>query len=219
MDCIAFDFGNVLYWFDYGLFFDAVADHSPFSAAELRAMLFEPPVDVASESDGYSLSYRFETGAISSAEFIETFKWRGRITMPDAQFTELFVHIFRPNEPIARLAQSVARRYPIALISNTNDLHFERYMRHIPIFEQFETVTLSHRVGAMKPERAIYEAFLNEQALKPESCIFIDDREENVVGAARLGFHAIQYLPETNLVEELRRHGITVDAEADGEQR
>ncbi len=44
-------------------------------------------------------------------------------------------------------------------------------------------------VKLIKPDRAIYELFLNRFMLEPEECLFIDDRPENCEGAASAGMN------------------------------
>jgi HAD superfamily hydrolase (TIGR01509 family) len=57
----------------------------------------------------------------------------------------------------------------------------------------FDVVTLSYHAGAIKPEATIYLKHLAELRLPAEACVFIDDREVNVVGAQAVGMHAIGY--------------------------
>ncbi len=57
---------------------------------------------------------------------------------------------------------------------------------YFPRFKEeafFDGVMVSSDVHMIKPERRIYELFLDTYRLIPEECLFIDDREENVAGA------------------------------------
>ncbi|MBQ1534230.1 MAG: HAD-IA family hydrolase, partial [Erysipelotrichaceae bacterium] len=54
----------------------------------------------------------------------------------------------------------------------------------------------------IKPDPKIYEILLNRYRLNPEECLFIDDMEENILTAERLGMGI--YLFDGN-VERLRR--------------
>lgn len=43
----------------------------------------------------------------------------------------------------------------------------------------------------LKPDAEIYQIILNKYQLKPEECVFIDDRSENCRGAQEQGIHTI----------------------------
>lgn len=44
-----------------------------------------------------------------------------------------------------------------------------------------------------KPDIRIYEIFLRRFGLKPEECLFIDDREDNAEGARAAGMQAFVF--------------------------
>ena len=43
----------------------------------------------------------------------------------------------------------------------------------------------SYTVKQIKPDLEIYETLLNQYRLKPDECVFIDDRMENIEGAKK----------------------------------
>ena len=45
----------------------------------------------------------------------------------------------------------------------------------------------------MKPDQEIYKILLDRYGLKAEECVFIDDTEENVRSAEKLGFKGIVF--------------------------
>jgi putative hydrolase of the HAD superfamily len=68
---------------------------------------------------------------------------------------------------------------------------------------------LSYEVRALKPGPEIYRAALKKAAAPPASCVFIDDMEENIAGAAALGLNTIHYKPGTDLEKGLRALGVS----------
>lgn len=63
----------------------------------------------------------------------------------------------------------------------------------------------SYKVHQIKPDREIYETLLRTYKLIAEECVFIDDREENVLAAKALGFSVIQFQNEIQARNELNR--------------
>ena len=56
-----------------------------------------------------------------------------------------------------------------------------------------ENYVVSSSVRLVKPDPAVYRLLLSKYSLKPEECLFIDDREDNVNAAIRLGMSGIVY--------------------------
>ena len=191
---VLFDFGNVLYTFDYGVFFRAMAPQSRKSEEELRQLLFD---------GSPSAACRFETGRIDPGEFINWYKAEAGIDLPETVIRQSFLEIFSPHEPGLLVARECAAVTRIGLVSNTNRIHFEEYMRHVPDFDLFSVVVLSYSLGAMKPDERLFQCAVNELNCEPEDCIFIDDLAENVSGAESFGMTGIHYLPGTDLRREV----------------
>ena len=60
-------------------------------------------------------------------------------------------------------------------------------MKQYPIFELLEGRLVSSEEHLIKPERAIYERMCEKFALKPEECVFADDRMDNIEAARAYG--------------------------------
>ena len=60
----------------------------------------------------------------------------------------------------------------------------------------------------MKPEPEIYQLLLDTYSLKANECLFIDDVEENIIGAKNMGMNGIQLTDYNFLKEKLKEYGI-----------
>ena len=63
---------------------------------------------------------------------------------------------------------------------------------------------VSFKVGMTKPDPKVYRCFLDKCGLEAESCVFIDDTEENVTAAKALGFAGIVFTSYEDLIDELK---------------
>ena len=61
----------------------------------------------------------------------------------------------------------------------------------------------------MKPDPQIYQIALKRAKARAGECVFIDDLEENIEVAAKMGIHTILFKPQTDLEAELRSLGIS----------
>lgn len=76
--------------------------------------------------------------------------------------------------------------YGIYVLSNA-DTSFHDYFPRFAGEDYFDGVMVSSDVHMIKPEKRIYEHFLNTYKLLSEECLFIDDRVENIEGAGKAG--------------------------------
>lgn len=78
----------------------------------------------------------------------------------------------------------------------------------------FDAYLVSAYIGLRKPEAAFFQCALDLSQRRPEECVFIDDREENLENACKLGIHGIRMTSPEQVIAELRRLGVTADRAA-----
>lgn len=81
-----------------------------------------------------------------------------------------------------------SRGLGLYVLSNVAPDFYEYFETFAP-FDFFDGIVVSSDLHRVKPEEAIYRHVLETYRLLPEDCLFIDDMEENVRGAGRLGIH------------------------------
>ena len=86
------------------------------------------------------------------------------------------------------------RGLSVYLLTNYSDWMFDyHYKNEFSFTDYVDGMVVSGKVKLLKPERAIYECLMNKYNLKPEECVFFDDRLENVEGAKKCGINAIVF--------------------------
>lgn len=70
---------------------------------------------------------------------------------------------------------------------------FTEARRRFKTLANIDRYVVSSAVKLAKPDPAIYKLLLSKYSLKPEECVFIDDRKDNVDTAIRLGMSGIVY--------------------------
>jgi putative hydrolase of the HAD superfamily len=116
------------------------------------------------------------------------------------------------NDDIIALADALRGRYKIGLLSNADERLEERLQDQLKIFDRFDDVVNSARVGMAKPDPRIFALAAERLGVKPEECVFVDDLERNIVAAREAGMYGIHYLGDNfALFQELRSLGIPVD--------
>ena len=77
-------------------------------------------------------------------------------------------------------------------------------MAQFPIFQLLDGQIISSDEKVITPEPAIYLRLFDKFHIKPEECIFTDDKVENVEGGKRLGMDGIVFTDAIQYERELR---------------
>lgn len=78
-------------------------------------------------------------------------------------------------------------------------------MGQYDIFQLMDGYVISSEEHLVKPEAGIYHRLYEKFGLKPEECIFADDKQENIEGALRTGMRGIVFENAAQYERELRR--------------
>ena len=153
---------------------------------------------------GYEIIKQYEEGRISSEGFFNHAREVFGLSMSFAQFTLVWSEIFVENEGIAELIESLKKDFPLFLLSNTNELHFEYIKNRFPVIHKFDEWILSYKIGKMKPHSEIYTTALSTAKVNPEEAIFIDDIAEYVVAAQEMGINAVEFRSVEQITKEIK---------------
>ncbi len=91
-----------------------------------------------------------------------------------------------------------------AILSNGVPGVINRVRRHRRLADYFDVVIVSCEVGCTKPDSHIYEVCLGRLGARADATLFVDDRLENLEGAARLGIRTLHFVGDES-VDALRR--------------
>jgi glucose-1-phosphatase len=195
---IVFDFGNVVGFFDYGITTGRLARHSHLSADDIRTFMY-----------GGDLEDAYESGRISSAEFLRRVREGCGLTCADDALADAYADMFWPNEEVCALVPRLKPRYRLLLGSNTTELHSRHFVRQFAdTLRHFDALVLSHEVGARKPRPEFFRHAERLAGCAAEECLFIDDLPANVAGARALGWQGVVYARGTDLAAELEKVGV-----------
>ena len=98
-------------------------------------------------------------------------------------------------------------KYKLILLSNTNALHIDWIKEQVSFYEDFkncfDAFYLSHEINLVKPNIDIFDFVLNENKLKANECLFVDDNQDNIKTANGLKIKTWHINPETEDVSTL----------------
>src|SRR5262249_43705202 len=141
---------------------------------------------------------RYERGEISTREFHSYLCETASLDMPLPEFCRTWSSVFLPDLLVSEdLLGTLKQRYPLILVSNTNEAHIDFIRSQYRVLDYFDQHVLSYEIGSLKPDRKIFEHAVRVSGCRAEALFFTDDREENVLAARELGIHAHQFQRES----------------------
>ena len=150
-----------------------------------------------------------ETGKISPEEFHNAFVEETGLHLSYEQLKYAWTALLL-DFPVERIKwlQEIGKRYKTFLFSNTNKIHhdvFAEMFREKTGFEDFNKLFVkayySHEMGLRKPYPESYLYILNEQQLKPQETLFIDDTLKNIEGAEQVGLQTLHLVPPKTVLD------------------
>jgi glucose-1-phosphatase len=127
------------------------------------------------------------------------------------QFVEVWNRALDPK-PIHEdgLLAKLAKRYRMAVLSNTDPLHVAHMEATYGFLQLFPVRIYSCRVGASKPDPIIYKEALEACKARAQEAVYVDDVPSYAQAAERLGMRGIVFETPEGLWDRLRQIGIDV---------
>lgn len=198
-DCkcsIIFDLGNVVLFFDHGIICN-----------KLSKLYNLKPEFVYNKIFTCKIEKQFNEGILSPKEFTKKCSNVLNVNLNIQTFQELWSDIFWKNNSVIKTIKKLRKRSKLVLLSNTNIWHFEHVNKFYGILELFDEFILSYRFGISKPNVKIFELAIEKLSCN-DKILFIDDIEENVNAAKKVGLVATQYKNPKLLEKFLISNGI-----------
>ncbi|MDP9177616.1 MAG: HAD family phosphatase [Gemmatimonadota bacterium] len=162
-------------------------------------------------------------------EIVEAFE-EGRLTLDEYLDRTVFIKprsftpedfkafMYRQSKPfpdslaVAR-ALAASKSVRMCIASNESE-ELSRYrVRLFGLTEIFDTFLASCWIGVRKPAANFFERSLEITAARAEQSLFIDDREENIAGAAAFGFKVILFQSAEQLRRALAASGLELNTQ------
>ena len=206
VELIVFDMGHVFIDFHFETVCLGFCNHAGIRLEQLKPVL------------GRLSKLGYEIGVVTTAEFLFQLNAELKALSPHPQeqwrdielseFHEMWNFNFSENVEMAALLAELKTKHRLALLSNTNESHFQSLESKFKVTRHFDLVFLSYLLGVQKPDSAIYEHVIKEAGVRPERMVFVDDRSENIEAARALKIVAIQFASAGQVRGELQKLGL-----------
>ena len=179
--------------------------------------------ELAHSKDFMEIMSKFDTGIYTAPTFRKKMKALiGQEKMTDQKFDSIWDAMLLdiPRERIEAI-EKVKKHYKIFLMSNTNVIHYDLYVRDLQLrfgYNEFDALFnkayFSFDIHLEKPDPRFFELILDHEHLLPEETLFIDDTAKNIAAAKTLGINTY-HISRDELVRNLFDNGVLKDGIVD----
>ena len=182
---IILDLGGVLLDIDYQKTADA-----------FTALGYTHFSDMYSQFTADDLFADLERGMIREEDFYERMRKAGNSDVSRYEMESAWNRMLLSwRQSSLDFLPALSKQYRLFLLSNTNEIHLAAFNKILneetgreSIDDLFEKAYWSHLVNLRKPNADIFEFVVSDAGIIPGETLFIDDSENNIETAARLGF-------------------------------
>jgi len=204
---ILFDLGNVLVDIDLRQAVKRISGSCSKAPDEILKLFFDS-----------GATNSFEKGELSAEGFYKQAKDILDLKLSYESFVPIWNEVFffsAKNRAVYHIANRLKKNYRIALLSNTNILHYRYIKDYFPIFNVFEKLFLSFEIGAVKPDKIIYQKVIKALGVLPENIFYTDDRFELINNASSLGIKSFIFTSAKQLIKDLSSLNIVLGDQHD----
>ncbi len=109
---------------------------------------------------------------------------------------------------VVDIVNALKSNYKLVILSNHTKEWVEYLVAKYKFNDIFDDMFWSFQNGIKKPSAEAYTQITDKFKIKPEECIFIDDKERNIEGAKKIGMKTIFYKNPEDMREQLKGMGI-----------
>lgn len=182
---IIFDLGGVLIDIDVNKTID-----------EMRKILTSSAQLNSANMLQHKVFNQYETGQLTSNEFIQELQNLATIEVEKSQIVDAWnAMLLQVPKKRIKLLENLAEKKRLFILSNTNQLHVNKFNTMIPGYSSFENlvekVYFSHEIGHRKPHKEAFSVVINNSNISPAETLFIDDTPENINTALEMNFQTL----------------------------
>jgi HAD superfamily hydrolase (TIGR01509 family) len=122
---------------------------------------------------------------------------------------DLHEESFSMVEDIRDILDKLKPNYNLILLAGDGEESLNFKLDNFDLRKYFTKVYATCDMGILKNRPEYYERVLAEENLNPEECLFVDDHENHIAIARKLGINSIHFKNSTQLKEELVKYNLS----------
>lgn len=162
--------------------------------------------------DTRDIYFKSSLGKISKKETLKRFS--EKLGTSPEKTEKAFEEVYRKNT----IENEKLYNYALKLKKNGYKIGISSIQFHLSkkilipkkYYGHFDALQISCEDGLRKPDKKAFEFILKKLKTEPEESLFIDDKQENLDAAEKLGMKAILFKNNRQLIKDLKKLGVKI---------
>ncbi len=198
---IVFDLGNVLLKYDPKAYLESLG-YDAVTVKDLMKLIF------------HSVEWKLaDQGVLSNQQLIDIFELKAPHYGYEIHYVMNHWHELMTlmDDSVALFLEVLAKGYHVYILSNYPEYKFMDMFERNTVFAKAHGSVISYQIKLTKPSKEIYHHLLDKYQLVAEETIFLDDLQENINGAKKVGIHGIRFKNAKQAKQELKEYGVDLE--------
>lgn len=151
----------------------------------------------------------FESGRSTPNQFAQSMITEFNLPVSAERFLAEFSHWAKDTYTGAEeLLAHLSGRFGLGILSNTNEIHWQRFIQEMDFLRFFDWLFPSHLTGRLKPDEHTFVRAAEATGCSPERILFFDDNQINVDSAKAVGMAGYTATGVSGVIQRLIKLGI-----------
>jgi putative hydrolase of the HAD superfamily len=151
-----------------------------------------------------------KTGKKNEDDLWSDFVKNANKKISQVELKNFYYNLIKINPIAFELVKRLSGKYSLYILNNDGKGWMDFKIREFGLKKYFKDFICSSYVGVAKPDEKIFRIFLKKTGLRPEECLFIDDKEVNIKQAKSMGFNTILFKSVGQLKNDLESLGVKI---------
>ncbi len=191
---IIFDFGGVYFQNGTKFAIERISQEYHLDPAQVKAVLKG------------SLGFDYRVGKVTAEEFWHKAMKEWGVETESKKLATMWLSAYKPILGMPELIDQLKQAgYELLYLSDNVQERVDYLNEKYNFLNKFKDGVFSHNVGTRKPDTRIYQMVLAKASHQPEECVYIDDHEELLEPAKKMGLETIHFKNIEQLKKELNK--------------
>ena len=109
------------------------------------------------------------------------------------ELADMLMHVHKTNAPMIKLIKKLKEKYQMILLTKNIPRYLQWYKQEFFLEDLFHDIINTYDIHLPKASEETIRHVLDKYQVKPGEVVYIDDQEENLKQANKIGVHTILY--------------------------
>jgi putative hydrolase of the HAD superfamily len=157
------------------------------------------------------MNFQYKTGKMTDEQFWSwaLAEWKLDITVEE--IINLLIKGYEVDDNVVNVVKKArANGYKTLICTNNFPARINGLQKRFGFLDNFDVTVISSEVGAIKPQKELFEALINQSGVKPSEIFYADDYDEAIETAKNLNIETLHYTDFPSFLDKLKELGVNL---------